>query len=263
MWPASEPGRHLVRPAAGVRDGTPSRFRPRGAATILDGMDSGSAPALAMTVWYDHQCTYSNRAIRWLDGLGPGVVQVTYRAFGLEQVERDASATTWRLWDQPLDYEHHDGRPWKRSLGAFLATAVVEGTDGPQVLSRFRHAVLDARWTDKRDLSDSAVLVDLAEASGADARTLADALAGTGTDGVTRQAAARARIAADWAAAHTDHAIFGVPTIRWGDIAPIYLRLDHLPDPDEALPLFEALVDLRERFPLVLELKQPDRLDAD
>ncbi len=226
-------------------------------------MNPGSAPALEMTVWYDYQCTYTNRAIRWLDSLGPGVARVTYRAFGLEQVKRDASATTWRLWDQPLDYEHHDGRPWKRSLAAFLATAVVEATDGPEVLARFRHAVLDACWADKRDLSDPAVLVELAEAAGADARTLADALAGSGTDGVTRQAAARARIAADWAAARTDHAIFGVPTIRWGDIAPVYLRLAHVPDPDEAQPLFDALVDLRERFPLVLELKQPDRLDAD
>jgi hypothetical protein len=225
-------------------------------------MIAGSPPALEMTVWYDYQCTYSNRAIRWLDGLGPGVAHVTYRAFGLEQVERDATATTWRLWDQSLDYEHHDGRPWKRSLAAFLATAVVEATGGPVVVARFRHAVLDARWTDKRDLSDPAVLIELAEASGADAGTLADALAGTGTGGVARQAAARARIAGDWAAARTDHAIFGVPTIRWGEIAPIYLRLAHLPDPDEAQPLFDVLVDLRERFPLVLELKQPDRLDV-
>jgi hypothetical protein len=226
-------------------------------------MDRRSTPALELTAWYDYQCPYSERAMRWLDGLGPGVVHVTYRAFGLEQVNRDASATTWRLWDQPLGYEHHDGRPWRRSLAAFLATAVVEATDGPGVLARFRHAVLDARWTDGRDLSDAGVLIELAEASGADARTLANALAGTGTDGVAQQAAARARIAADWAAARTDHAIFGVPTIRWGGIAPIYLRLAHLPDPDEAQPLFEALVDLRERFPLVVELKQPDRIDAD
>jgi hypothetical protein len=226
-------------------------------------MDPGSAPGLDMTLWYDYQCTYSNRAIRWLDGLGPGVARMTYRAFGLEQVERDASATTWRLWDQPLDYEHHEGRPRKRSLAAFLATAVVAATGGPAIVARFRRTMLDARWTDKRDLSDPAVLVELAEVSGADAPMVAGALAGTGTDGAARQAAARERIAADWAAARTDHAIFGVPTIRWGDIAPVYLRLAHLPDPDEARPLFDALVDLRERFPLVLELKQPDRLDAD
>jgi DSBA-like thioredoxin domain len=225
-------------------------------------MAPDSTRALAMTVWYDYQCQYSNRAIRWLDGLGPGVARVTYRAFGEEQVQRDASATAWRLWEQPLDYEHHEGKPRKRSLAAFLATAIVAATGDPATVARFRHALLDARWTDKRDLADPAVLVELAGATGADARTVAETLAGTGASGAARQAAARERIAADWAAAHTDHAIFGVPTIRWGDVAPVYLRLAHLPDPDEAQPLFDALVDLRERFPLVLELKQPDRLDV-
>ena len=201
---------------------------------------------LELTVWCDFQCQYSERAIRWLDGLGPRVVRPTYRAFGQEQVNRDASATTWRLWEQPLDYEHHGGKPWKRSLAAFLATAILDAAGEPEVATRFRHAVL----------------VELAGVAGADAGALAEALAGSTPDGLRRQADARARIAADWVAARADFAIFGVPTLRWGLIAPIYLRLRHVPEPDEARSLFDALVDLRERFPLVLELKEPGRVDA-
>jgi hypothetical protein len=225
-------------------------------------MDPGSAPALELTAWYDFQCQYSERAIRWLDGMGLSVVRPTYRAFGLEQVSRDASATSWRLWEQPLDYDHHGGKPWKRSLAAFLATAILDATGQPEVAARFRHTALDARWLEQRDLSDPAVLVELAGVAGADAGALAEALAGSTPHGLRRQADARARIAADWAAARADFAIFGVPTLRWGLIAPVYVRLRHVPEPDEARSLFDALVDLRERFPLVLELKEPDRLDA-
>jgi len=223
--------------------------------------DRSVAP-LELTAWCDLQCQYSERVIRWLDGLGPSVVRPTYRAFGLEQVNRDASATAWRLWEQPLDYDHHGGKPWKRSLAAFLATAVLDAAGEPEVAKRFRHATLDARWLEKRDLSDPAVLVELAGVAGADAGALAEALAGSTPDGLRRQADARATIAADWAAARADFAIFGVPTLRWGLIAPVYLRLRHVPEPDEARPLLDALVDLRERFPLVLELEEPGRLDA-
>lgn len=225
-------------------------------------MNDRPAAPLELTVWYDFQCHYSERAMRWLDGLGPGVVRPTYRAFGQEQVNRDASATTWRLWEQPLDYDHHGGKPWKRSLAAFLATAILDAAGEPGVAMRFRHAVLDARWLEQRDLSDPAVLVELAAVAGADAGALAGALAGSTADGLEQQADARARIAADWAAARAEFAIFGVPTLCWGLIAPVYLRLRHVPEPDEARPLFEALVDLRERFPLVLELKEPGRVDA-
>lgn len=216
---------------------------------------------MELELFYDYQCAYSNRAIRWLDALGPATVRVIARQFAQEQINRDPTATTWRLWEQPLDYEHHEGRARWRALAAFLATASVEASEAPETARRFRLAVFEARWTDRRDVSDPVVLVDLATAVGADSTALAETLAGSSSTGADRQLAARARIAADWAASQRDFEIFGVPTLRWGVHAPVYLRLDHTPDPEEGPELLSAIVGLRERFPLVLELKVPPQVE--
>ena len=216
---------------------------------------------IELELFYDYQCSYSYRAIRWLDALDPAMVQLIARPFAQEQINRDPTATTWRLWEQPLDYQHHEGRARSRSLAAFLATASVELSDAPEVARRFRLAVFEARWTDRRDVSDPTVLIELAAVVGADSASLVETLTGTSPTGADRQLVARARIAADWAAARSDFAIFGVPTLRWGEHAPVYLRLDRLPEPEEGPDLFASIVGLRERFPLVLELKVPARLE--
>lgn len=217
--------------------------------------------AIELELFYDYQCVYSNRVTHWLDALEVGTVEVVGRQFAQEQINRDPAAATWRLWEQPLDYEHHEGHARSRALAASLATASIEASETTEIARQFRLAVFEARWTDRRDVSDPTVLVELAAAVGADSAALADMLAGSGRSGAGRQEAARARIAADWAAARSDFAIFGVPTLRWDGHAPVYLRLDHTPDPDEGAELFACIVNLRERFPLVLELKVPPLAD--
>ena len=132
---------------------------------------------LDLTVWYDYHCPYSHRAVEWLIGLGPHRVRPRFRPFPLEQVNRDATATEWRLWEQPLDYVHYRERQDRRPLHAFLATAVLEASEEPAVVDRFRLAVYRARFDDKADISDVDLLARLAGEVGADARGLASALA--------------------------------------------------------------------------------------
>ncbi len=217
----------------------------------------GSMPPFAspieVTVFFDYHCPYSDRAVAWLESLGPAIARPTYRMFGLEQVNRDPGAVEWRLWDQPLDYEHHRGRPDRRSLAAFLATAFLEATASPDVVRAFRSAVYRARFDDEADISDLELLLRLARGSGGDDAALAAAFADP-----DRLDAARTRMREDCAEARRGYAVFGVPTLRLPGDRPFYLRLARAPEGSERLELLERLVDLRLAAPWLLELKLPE-----
>jgi predicted DsbA family dithiol-disulfide isomerase len=109
-------------------------------------------------VFYDFHCPYCFRAVEWLAALGPDVVQPAFRLFALEQVNRDPEARDWRLWEQPLDYEHYRGRQDRRPLAAFLAMTHVEATEPEDVATRFRIGVFAARFEDGEDITRLSVL---------------------------------------------------------------------------------------------------------
>lgn len=212
---------------------------------------------LDLTVWYDYHCPYSHRAVEWLIGLGPGRVRPRFRPFPLEQVNRDATATSWRLWEQPLDYVHYRERPDRRPLHAFLATAVLEAFEDPEVVDRFRLAVYRARFDDKADISDVDLLVRLAGEAAADTRRLGNAMADEAA-----LIGARAGLASSWADARSTYEIFGVPTLEPAGARPFYLRLERLVEPGaEAVDLLDRVIGLRRDASLVLELKLPERID--
>ena len=209
---------------------------------------------LDVTVWYDYHCPYSFRAVEWLIGLGPDRVRPRFRPFPLEQVNRDASATTWRLWEQPLDYRHDRERQDRRPLHAFLATAVLETRETGVVVERFRLAVYRARFDEGADISDVGLLVRLAAGAGADGPRLAGAMA---DESALREG--RAGLADAWREARSAYEIFGVPTLQPRDEWPFYLRLDRAVEPDEAADLLDRIVGLRRDAALVVEIKLPDR----
>jgi predicted DsbA family dithiol-disulfide isomerase len=212
---------------------------------------------LDLTVWYDYHCPYSHRAVEWLIGLGPDRVRPRFRPFPLEQVNRDATASTWRLWEQPLDYIHYRERQDRRPLHAFLATAVLEASEEPDVVDRFRLAVYRARFDAKADISDVDLLVRLAGVAGADDRHLARAMADEAA-----LTAARAGLATAWTEARSTWEIFGVPTLEPAGARPFYLRLERLVVPgSEEIDLLERIMGLRREASLVLELKLPDPID--
>jgi hypothetical protein len=214
------------------------------------------AAPLELTVWYDYHCPYSDRAVGWLIGLGPDRVRPRFRPFPLEQVNRDPTATTWRLWEQPLDYVHYRERRDRRPLHAFLATALLEGSEGPAVVDRYRLAVYRARFDDRADISDVDLLVRLAAGAGADDRRLAAAL-----HDEPSLSAARAGLAQAWSDARSEYEIFGVPTLQPLGERPFYLRLERAVEAGEAADLLDRLIGLRRDAPLVLEVKLPERTE--
>jgi DSBA-like thioredoxin domain-containing protein len=211
---------------------------------------------LDLTVWYDYHCPYSDRVVAWLLGLAADRVRPRFRPFPLEQVNRDPTASTWRLWEQGLDYVHYQGRQDRRPLHAFLATAVLEEHEAPAIVDRFRLAVYRARFDDLADISDVDLLVHLAAGVGADDRRLARAM----TDEASLTPA-RAGLAQAWHDARSEYAIFGVPTLQPIGERPFYLRLDRPVEPGGAADLLDRVIALRRDAPLVVEVKLPEPAD--
>jgi hypothetical protein len=216
------------------------------------------SPPLELTVWYDYHCPYSQRVVEWLLGLAPGGrVLPLFRPFPLEQVNRDATAKTWRLWEQPLDYVHYRERQDRRPLHAFLATAVLEELEAPSVVDRFRLAVYRTRFDDLADISDVDLLGRLAAGAGADDRRLTRAMADEAS-----LTAARAGLAGAWHDARSEYAIFGVPTLQPRGERPFYLRLERPVEPAGATDLLDRVIGLRRDASLVVELKLPELADS-
>lgn len=211
---------------------------------------------LQIELFMDYHCPYSYRVVGWLDDLGPGRIAVRHRLVGLEQLNRDATAADWRLWEQPLDYVHYRERQNRRPLAAFLATAIIETAEAAEVARRFRRGVYEARFGERADITDPAVLDRVAVTAGAMPDRVRDGLAMPQI-----VAAARARIAADWAAARADYAVFGVPTLRFGAARPFYLRLARSIDRAEGPRFLDALLAFRAAAPEVLELKLPEPVE--
>lgn len=219
-------------------------------------MAAPGAP-VAVELFMDYHCPYSHRVVAWLDDLGPERVEVRHRLFGLEQVNRDPTATDWRLWEQPLDYRHYRDRQDRRPLAAFLATAIVEAGEPPDVARRFRRAVYAGRFGERSDITDVDILDGAARAAGAAPDRVRDGLRDQ-----TVLVGARRRIADDWAAARSDFAIFGVPTLRIGAASPFYLRLARPVEPADGQARLEALLAFRRLAPEVLELKLPGQISS-
>ena len=220
-------------------------------------MPNASVPGvpLALTVFYDVHCPYSDRVLAWLAALGRDVVAPTYRAFALEQVNHDPTATRWRIWEQPLDYPHYRGRPDRRALPAFLAITLAEQLAPTDAVDQFRLAVSNARHAGDHDVSALDRIVGLAGDTGIDADALRRLLADE--DAV---AGARDRLRDDWHEARRDYEIFGVPTLRLEGAAPFYLRLGRVPQDGQAEALLASVRGFGERLPQVLEIKVPERV---
>lgn len=207
-----------------------------------------------MTVFYDIHCPYSDRVLAWLADLGRDAVAPEYRTFPLEQVNHDAGATSWRIWDQPLDYEHYQGRQDRRALPAFVAIVLAERVAPVVSVDRYRLLVSRARHGLGRNVTEREFLLELADEAGVDARVLGRLL-----EDEDALVWARARIAADWADARGEFEIFGVPTLRIEGVAPFYLRLERVPRGEHAHELLESIRAFGVRLPQVLEIKVPER----
>lgn len=210
-------------------------------------------PPVLVDAFVDFHCPFSYRIVAWLDDLGPERVSVRHHLYAIEQANRDATSTEWRLWDQPLDYRHWKDVPEKRPLLSFLAMAIVEATQPADVAQAFRLTLYMAKFDFGKDISDLEVVEQAARMSGVTPGRIQAALADP-----VQEAAARARIAADWALARGEYEIFGVPTLRLDGGRPTYTRLGEAVSAADGPRLLETLRAVRLGPPEILELKVAD-----
>lgn len=221
-------------------------------------MTQPAAAPVVVDAFVDFHCAFSYRIVAWLDDLGPERVTVHHHLFAIEQVNRDPTATGWRLWDQPLDYRHWKDIPDKRPLLSFLAMAIVEASEPADIAQSFRLLLYMAKFDAGKDIAQLDIVEQVARMSGVAEGRISAALA----DPVV-EAAARARIAADWALARSEYAIFGVPTLRLDGGRPMYMRLADAVPPADGPRLLETLCAVRHGPPEILELKLAEPVEHD
>lgn len=207
-------------------------------------------PPTSITIFYDYLCPYAFRATRLITEIEQTrpEVEVTWRFFSIEHsnAQKYGRDETWKLWEQPLNYQQLWRSRRRRGLVPFLFTHAVQAQD-PARLSLFRQTVFDAFFNDHADVSNPEVILTLAGQCGLNVETLR---ATWDTD------AARQRLRDDIEDA-LDQGVFGVPTLIINNSEPTYMRLSEFPtDPTERQNLFDELVHMLTQRPYLLELKQ-------
>lgn len=164
---------------------------------------------------------------------------MNWKYFSLEQINQK-NGPDWKVWEQ-------DGSYLSRSLAAFRAIEASR-RQGEDAFERFHVGVLKARFEDRKNIADKEVLKQVAVASGLDIarweRDIADP-------------AILESLAKDHTATTRTYNTFGVPTIFAGNGRGFYLRLEKIPQGEEAVETFETMYKLMTKHPYMLEIKQP------
>ena len=170
--------------------------------------------------------------------LGDGALQVEWRPFSLEQAN-SKEGPGWKVWEQPDDYP-------SRGLLALRAGEAAR-RQGPEAFRRFLLALFSARHERRRDLTDRAVVLDVAHEAGLDGARFQRDLA----DPALKEAIARS---------HTEaverFGVFGVPTFVFPSGASAFLKMLQPPEED-AVGTFRALVEVMGKRLYIGEVKRP------
>lgn len=183
----------------------------------------------ALTVYYDYTCTYSYRAMLWLDRV-PGLA-VHWRTFSLKEVNRKP--------DEPSFVEA--GSPPSISILALALAHAVRESD----FDGYHHAVFNAMHAEERRLSEGELLAIAAEA-------------GFDADGFE---AARgewvARVGSEHREAVTRSGVYGTPTLILNG-AGTYFRLGEVPGSETAArEILEHLSGLASSAATLVEMFRP------
>jgi predicted DsbA family dithiol-disulfide isomerase len=200
------------------------------------------AEQIRLEVWVDYSCPYAYRAavwLSWVKRIYGDKLTLEWHSFPLEQVNSIQGAE-WKLWEQPDDYR-------SRGLWAFRAAEAAKA-QGPEAFERFHMALFQARHEERRDISDRAVLADLAREAGLDANRFQQDLA---------DRSLMARIGEDYEQGVQQHGIWGTPTLVFNGRSAAYLKLQSAPPADDAVSFFDDLVQMVDRRPYVVEVKRP------
>jgi predicted DsbA family dithiol-disulfide isomerase len=166
-------------------------------------------------------------------------LRVNWRYFPLEQVN-SAEGPDWKLWEQPDDFR-------SRGLAAFRGAQAAR-RQGDDAFVAFHRALIEARHADGKDLGKKETLLDAARAANLD------------LDQFERDLADRDLLPAigdDYLQGRNELGVFGVPTFVFPNGGAAYLKLNEVPSPDLALPLFEEFRQTVQARPVIEEIKRP------
>lgn len=169
--------------------------------------------------------------------MGPGLT-LNWRYFSLEQVNTK-EGPDWKLWEQPADYA-------SRGRNAFRAAAAAR-KQGDARFEAFHHALLRARHVDRKDISQGAVLSEVAEAAGLDAARFDEDMSG---------GEAMAKLAADHTFAVENLSVFGTPTLVFPGEKPVFVKMMPPPSAEDSTRVFDKVRQLAEGRPEIKEIKR-------
>lgn len=202
----------------------------------------------SVTIFIDYSCPFAYRAIEWMQTLveqSEKPPQIDWRYFSLAQVNYKAR-DGWKVWDAPgLDPNWGD-QQYARGLRFFWASAAAN-EQGEEAVARFRLALARAIHVDKAEFPSFEPILEVAQGVGLNMdRFIADI--------------ANRDLLSQLAEDHTAGAeleVFGVPTFRFGNAEPAYLKLKRVLEPGEAVTFWETYRHVVADLAYVAEIKRP------
>lgn len=192
-------------------------------------------------VYFDYLCPFAWRSIAWLDEAqrqDPDL-QVNWRCFSIEQANAGLGPD-WKLWEQPEDY------PSYGLLG--LRASIAARRQGGESYLAFHKAAGAARHVRKRTLTRRATIETMAKEAGLDLARF-------------RQDLEDPRTLAEVGREHEQgvalYGVFGTPTIVTPRGGALYVQLDEIPAPEQALPLLADILRYADDRRYIHEIKRP------
>lgn len=168
-------------------------------------------------------------------------LDVRWRYFSLSQVNTKVEG--WTIWGEP--HPDADGR----GRASFMAAEAARRQDGR--FEAFHMELLRQRHELERPIDDPDALRAAAQAAGLDLERF---------ERDRQDPFTLAALAADHQYAVKELGVFGTPTFVLPEGRSAYLRLRPAPeDPEEAVAVFNELLDLVGERPYVLEVKRPNK----
>ena len=199
---------------------------------------------IELEVFYDYFCPFVYRASVLLQNVGrTRPLKVAWRYFSLAQV--NSKDDGWTVWDAPAS-ENVRGR---------MAFKAAEAARKQGRFEDFHMPLLEARHRDRLEIDESEVVERVAVDVGLDLNRFRKDVSDPDI---------LSSLARDHRQAVSEHGVFGTPTFVFPDGASAYVRLREAPEVgDDSARVFDHLVSVAAREPLILEIKRPRKPTPD
>ena len=193
-----------------------------------------------LDVYSDYTCPTSWAAVRLFDRVQEELgdrLQVTYRAFPLEQVNQHDPER--KVWEYPNDGKSSTMRAFQAAHAAMK--------QGDEAFRKMNNGLHVRRHVDGRNLAGQRVLEKTAEEAGLDMEQFRKDLESDEVFNIVRDDYTRGR----------ELGVFGTPTIVFDNGLGAYLKFTWDETTEGALEFFYNFVDVVRDRPNVLEIKRP------